>query len=72
MPTEEEIRENLHDAGCGLGEIRAILDSLRRGDEKGAEQLMQGCRKKELARLHACQRRIDRLDYLRYRLQNER
>lgn len=72
MSGETEILENLRDAGCEEADISAILDCLKRGDGKKTEQLMERCRKKELLRLHDSQRRLDRLDYLRYRLQKER
>ncbi|MBQ1460204.1 MAG: hypothetical protein IIZ26_04605 [Oscillospiraceae bacterium] len=69
MPNEREIAENLRDAGCDAVEVRSILDSLQCGDRRKAERLMDSCREKQLRRLHESQRRIDRLDYLRYQLQ---
>lgn len=71
MRTEKEIAENLRDAGCEADEIEAILNCLHGGDERKADKLIESCRKRQLDRLHESQQRIDRLDYLRYRLQNE-
>ena len=69
-PTEAEVAEALRDAGCEAGEIRAILDRLQCGDRKQSDRMMERCRRQELARLHESQQRIDRLDYLRYRLRD--
>lgn len=64
MPSENEIRENLLDAGCTGAEADSILDRIRTGDRKGAERLIDASRKKQLERMHDSQRCIDRLDYL--------
>ena len=68
MQTEQEIRENLADAGCNSSEIESILECFYAGDMKGAEKLIGASRKKQLAILHECQQCIDRLDYLSYQM----
>ncbi|MBR4131951.1 MAG: hypothetical protein IKT99_03150 [Oscillospiraceae bacterium] len=68
MQGENEIRENLLDAGCSGAETESILGCLRSGDRKGAEKLIDASRKKQLARLHESQQCIDRLDYLRWQM----
>ena len=68
MQTEQEIRENLADAGCSNKEIESILSCFSAGDMNGAEKLIGASRKRQLARLHECQQCIDRLDYLSYRM----
>lgn len=72
MPSENEIRENLLDAGCGDMDAETILGCIRSGDHKGAARLIEASRKKQLERLHESQRCIDRLDYLSYQLRQTR
>ena len=68
MPSENEIRENLPDAGCSDMDAESILGCIRTGDQKSAARLIEASRKKQLERLHESQRCIDRLDYLSFRL----
>ena len=69
--TEQEIAQNLRDAGCGGKEIETILGCWRQGDLTGMGKLIAACRREQLDRLHESQKYIDRLDYLSYRLQHE-
>ena len=69
--TEQEIAQNLRDAGCGRKEIETILGCWRQGDLTGMGKLIADCRREQLDRLHESQKYIDRLDYLSYRLQHE-
>lgn len=69
MQTEKDIMENLRDAGCDEMEISKILDCYRSGDYRNTEKLIEKCRKRQLERLHESQTCIDRLDFLRYRLE---
>ena len=70
MQTEQEILENLADAGIEDGEAERILGMILEGDLKGAEKRIGANRKKLLERMHSCQICIDRLDYLSYRIKN--
>ena len=72
MPEEEEIRENLADAGCGPEEAETILDCIRAGNMKKAEKLIGTCQKRQLAKIRESQAYIDRLDYLSWRISKER
>ena len=69
--TEQEIAQNLRDAGCGRKEIETILGCWRQGDLTGMGKLIAACRREQLDRLYESQKYIDRLDYLSYRLQHE-
>ncbi len=64
MNPENEIAENLRDAGCTENDIQSILARLQTGDMKRAGKLIAQCRKRQLDRLHDSQRCIDRLDFL--------
>lgn len=68
MQTEQEIRENLIDAGIEDKEAEGILGMILKGDLKSAEKRIGINRKKLLERMHSCQTCIDRLDYLSYRI----
>ena len=72
MPTEAEIRENLIDAGCSETEMKSILGKICSAKLKEAGKQIETCRKKQLERLHESQRCIDCLDYLSYRIRNQR
>ena len=74
MAWNEEIRQNLRDAGCPEKLILQYetLEAARNGgpDERRQEQLLCAYRKELLTQLHASQRRLECLDYLLYRLRN--
>ena len=72
MNITNEIVENLRDAGCDEKEIAEITTCFENGERKKAEKLIALCRKKQLQRLHDSQRRIDCLDFLSWRLTNEK
>ncbi len=71
MLEQQEIMENLLDAGCNEQEIRRIMDCLQNGNENDMKKLIAQCRKKQLARLHDSQKCIDRLDFLCYRIEKD-
>ena len=68
MTSENEIRENLLDAGCSGAEAETILCCIRSGDQKGTARLIDASRKRQLEKLHDSQACIDRLDYLSWKL----
>ena len=70
MPSENEIRENLTDAGCSRDETESILACIRSGDMKAADRIIAASRKKQLRKLHESQRCIDRLDYLSFQMRS--
>ena len=70
VPSENEIRENLMDAGCSEDETESILTCIRSGNLKAAGKTSAASRKKQLQKLHESQRCIDRLDYLCFQLRN--
>ena len=72
MPDDNEIRENLIDAGCSREETESILSCIHFGDTKRAEKLIDTSRKRQLKQIHESQKCIDRLDYLSYQMKRER
>ena len=67
--TEQEIVQNLRDAGCDAEEIASIVSSCREGKLAQAKKQIAACRRRQLDRMHDSQRCIDRLDYLCYQLE---
>ena len=70
MQDEQSITQNLLDAGCGAEEIEAIMGCWQKGDLTQMKRQIAACRREQLDRMHESQKRIDRLDYLRYQLEN--
>lgn len=65
---EETLIQNLIDAGCDRETVHGFLNCLREGDMKEGLCLLGRHRSCLMNRLHACQRKIDCLDYLLYRI----
>lgn len=72
MQDEKSITQNLRDAGCGTEAIETIIGCWRRGDLTQMKKQIALCRREQLERMHEKQKCIDRLDYLCYRLENEK
>ena len=68
---QNEIAENLLDAGCEDSDIERIMNCVNAGKTEDARKQIEACRRKALEQMHACQNSIDRLDYLQYRLERE-
>ncbi len=68
---EQNIAQNLRDAGCRAEDAAQILECWRRGELVQMRRQIDRCRSQQLERLHESQRCIDRLDYLCYRLERE-
>ena len=66
------IIQNLEDAGCSGPFIQQYLKTVEtRGGGPERLRLLEERRRDLLSRLHAEQRKLDCLDYLRYQLQKE-
>ena len=59
----------LSDSGMPPDQIHAVISCLQAGKEKEAEAILKAWRIELLDQLHACQKRIDCLDYF---LQNHK
>lgn len=69
--SEQEILQNLKDAGCDDATIQAFLEDLRHGKPSQGSQLLQRHRCSLLEDLHTNQKRIDCLDYLLFVLRKQ-
>ncbi|HIY00301.1 MAG TPA: hypothetical protein IAA26_00395 [Candidatus Blautia faecipullorum] len=63
---QEEIIQNLKDAGCDGKKIDWFLECLEQGDIMKGLALLEGHRKKLLDKVHTEEKRICCLDYLVY------
>ena len=68
---EEDIIQNLKDAGCDEGVIQTFMNDLQCGKQIEGTHLLQKHRRKLLDHLHQAQRKIDCLDYLLFMLNKE-
>ena len=69
--TENEIIQNLKDAGLGDTMIADFINCWRNGSMESGMKLLTAKRKELLDEIHAGQRKLDCLDYLMYELQRE-
>ncbi len=70
--TQEQLRQNLMDAGCDDQLIQSYLAAMQENDRNKCIRLLEGRRRALLDEIHGGEKRLDCLDYLRYRLQRER
>lgn len=66
--TEEELRQILLDAGCDDQTIGCYLAAARSDDGRGCSRLLEGRRRILLEGIHAEEKKLTCLDYLRYQL----
>ena len=60
----EKILTNLHDAGCGSGEMEKAKQLYESGDTKALLYYFRKCRCSRMEELHESQRKVDCLDFL--------
>ena len=70
--TNEQIKQNLEDAGCDVEMIDCILESCNEGDEKKMKELLSKHRRKLVDEMHKSCRCIDCLDYLSYEIEKQK
>lgn len=68
---EEDIIQNLKDAGCDEDTIQSFMNNLQYGKLIKGTQLLQKHRRSLLNNLHKDQKQIDCLDYLLYMFKKE-
>ncbi|QNM07073.1 hypothetical protein H9Q78_12870 [Qiania dongpingensis] len=69
--SEEDIIQNLKDAGCDEDTIRTFLEDLQRGKRMTGIQLLEKHRCCLVDHLHQDQKQIDCLDYLLFMMRKE-
>lgn len=68
---DEDIVQNLKDAGCDEATIQCFMDKLKSGKQNEGTQLLLKCRCGLLDNLHKEQKRIDCLDYLLFMIKKQ-
>lgn len=71
MDTEENIIQNLKDAGCSKSQIEEFMDYAKKRERNGELKLLKQQRDALLDGLHEKQRMIECLDYLMYQIRKE-
>lgn len=66
--SEEDIIQNLRDAGCSEKDIASYLECVKSGREPESFQLLKKQRSRLLDTVHEEQKKIDCLDYLVYQM----
>jgi uncharacterized coiled-coil protein SlyX len=69
---EKEVEEALKTAGCSSSERKDIIGSLESRSSQQAETELQKLRCKTIGRKRICEKQIDCLDYLIFRLKEEK
>ncbi len=69
--TEEQIRQNLIDAGCDDQLIQSYMTAMKEKDRFQCSWLLDNWRRVLLDEIHGGEKRLDCLDYLRYQLQKQ-
>jgi hypothetical protein len=70
--SEEDVIQNLKDAGCDRKIIECFMECMARDDFNGQLQLMKEQRECLLDRVHKNEKQIDCLDYLVYQIDRSR
>lgn len=70
--SEEDVIQNLKDAGCDRKIIECFMECMARDDFNGQLWLMKEQRKCLLDRVHKNEKQIDCLDYLVYQIDRSR
>ena len=71
IKTQQEILQNLLDAGCSDEEAAEIISALRSGSCCAAEKLLEHKRRTLLEEVHSTESRISCLDYLMHELKKQ-
>jgi hypothetical protein len=66
--SEEDIIQNLRDAGCNEKDISSFLECIKCGREPESFRLLKKQRSRLLDTVHEEQKKIDCLDYLVYQM----
>ncbi len=70
--SEEDVIQNLRDAGCDQEIIKHFMKCMKQDDLNGQMRLMEEHRKCLLNKVHEEEKHIDCLDYLVYQIRRNR
>ena len=69
---EKDVSRNLKDAGCCYSMICEYLGLCKAGSKEKKLQLLENYRRELIECLHEAQKKIDCLDYLIYKIRNDK
>ena len=69
--TQEDIAQLLGDAGCPEEFTQQFLATMNTEDVRSQLHLLRGQRRRQLERLHEEGKKLDLLDFLRYKLEKQ-
>lgn len=70
--SEKDVSRNLKDAGCCYSMICEYLGLCKAGSKEKKLQLLENYRRELMECLHEAQKKIDCLDYLIYKIRNDK
>lgn len=70
--SEEDVIQNLKDAGCDPDTVSRFLENLREGDKKDQLKVLSSHRSSLLDQIHRNEKQIVCLDYLIYQIERNR
>ncbi|MCM1386892.1 MAG: hypothetical protein NC231_06170 [Bacillus sp. (in: Bacteria)] len=70
--SEEDVIQNLKDAGCNQETIQCFMECMEQDDVSGQMHLMKEHRKCLLNKVHEEEKKIDCLDYLVYQMERNK
>lgn len=66
--TEEDMIQNLKDAGCGNKQIQELVELHRKNKKDDIYQILTTHRKKVLDKIHKNEKQIECIDYFIYKM----
>ena len=66
--TEEDMIQNLKDAGCGNKQIQEVVELYRKNEKDDIYQILTTHRKKVLDKIHKNEKQIECIDYFIYKM----
>lgn len=66
--TEEDMIQNLKDAGCGNKQIQELVELYRKNKKDDIYQILTTHRKKVLDKIHKNEKQIECIDYFIYKM----
>lgn len=69
---EQDMAQNLKDAGCANKQIQELLELYKQGQKEKVHKILEKHRKNVLDKVHKNERQIDCIDYFIYRMDKEK
>lgn len=70
--SDEDMIENLKDAGCDNKQIQVLLELYKNGEKEKVHKILDKHRKNVLNKVHKNEKQIDRIDYFIYQMERKK